>query len=190
VSSNLIRWGGLAGVVGGGRRHDERSDGRPHPVRAARSRIRFVHRLSDRNLVRLGVGRNSGHNSRPLCSAKGALRTHRRGGLLNGLRRPRALTLGGDGHRFSGTRGSRCCLPFGRPGGARWAGALGGRDFAGAGVAAMVQGIAHRRFPSHDIFDLASGGAGRIVQEAIWVSVGYALLSSSGASAQQPSRVS
>ena len=186
MSSNLIRWGGLAGVAG---MMNVLTAGlipfAPQEVVLDSFtdyliEALFVLALTGTLVAIAGL----------YALQRGALRTHSRGGLLNGLRRPRALILGGDGPRFSGTRGFRCWLPFGRPGGARWAGALGGRDFAGAGVAAMVQGTAHRRFPSHDVFDIATGGAGRIVQGAIWASVGYALLSSSGASAQQPSRVS
>ena len=44
-------------------------------------------------------------------------------------------------------------------------------------------------FPLTIVFDIATGGAGGIVMGVVWASVGYALLSSSGASAQQPSRV-
>jgi hypothetical protein len=45
-------------------------------------------------------------------------------------------------------------------------------------------------FPLTIVFDIATGGTGGIVMGAVWASVGYALLLSSGASAQQPSRVS
>jgi hypothetical protein len=44
-------------------------------------------------------------------------------------------------------------------------------------------------YPLTVVFDIATGGAGGILLGIVWALVGYALLSNTGASAQQPSRV-
>jgi hypothetical protein len=45
-------------------------------------------------------------------------------------------------------------------------------------------------YPLTVVLDIATGGAGGILLGIVWALVGYALLSNTSASAQQPSRVS